>query len=239
MSTVHEPIHPGEILLEEFLDPLGISQYRLAQAIGVPPRRINEIVHGKRAISPDTALRLSRALGTSDGFWMNLQTATTLMYSSRRTAMSSTRSIPGRLTLPRRRGVGSSPGRPNTPGLGDPPASGGGFGGRCDRGTTTRRSPSRLHRSILGCFPGATVRSADHASRAVESGSLHWTYPAGRAKLLPCGQTMRCVPSAYFAPRQPLESSTRARVCLVRRAPVRRDMRRGEAADHSEAQRGH
>jgi addiction module HigA family antidote len=73
MDTVHAPIHPGEILLEEFLIPLGISQYRLAQAIGVPPRRINEIVHGKRAISPDTALRLSRALGTSDRFWMNLQ----------------------------------------------------------------------------------------------------------------------------------------------------------------------
>jgi len=59
MGTAHAPIHPGEILLEEFLVPLGISQYRLAQAIGVPPRRINEIVHGKRSISPDTALRLS------------------------------------------------------------------------------------------------------------------------------------------------------------------------------------
>jgi len=74
MNSVHEPIHPGEILLEEFLGPLGISQYRLAQAIGVAPRRINEIVHGKRAISPDTALRLSRALGTSERFWINLQT---------------------------------------------------------------------------------------------------------------------------------------------------------------------
>ncbi|HZA06005.1 MAG TPA: HigA family addiction module antitoxin [Propionibacteriaceae bacterium] len=74
MNAVHDPVHPGEILLEEFLAPLRISQYRLAQAIGVPPRRINEIVHGKRAISPDTALRLSRALGTSDRFWMNLQT---------------------------------------------------------------------------------------------------------------------------------------------------------------------
>jgi antitoxin HigA-1 len=73
MVTAHAPIHPGEILLEEFLSPLGISQYRLAHAISVPPRRINEIVHGKRAISPDTALRLSRALGTSDRFWMNLQ----------------------------------------------------------------------------------------------------------------------------------------------------------------------
>jgi addiction module HigA family antidote len=73
MGTTHAPIHPGDILLEEFLAPLAISQYRLAQAIGVPPRRINEIVHGKRSISPDTALRLSRALGTSDRFWMNLQ----------------------------------------------------------------------------------------------------------------------------------------------------------------------
>ena len=74
MTAAHEPIHPGEILLEEFLTPLGISQYRLAQAIAVPPRRINEIVHGKRGISPDTALRLARALGTTDRFWMNLQT---------------------------------------------------------------------------------------------------------------------------------------------------------------------
>jgi antitoxin HigA-1 len=74
MAQAHEPIHPGEILLEEFLNPMGITQYRLAQAISVPARRINEIVHGKRAISPDTALRLSRALGTSDRFWMNLQT---------------------------------------------------------------------------------------------------------------------------------------------------------------------
>jgi antitoxin HigA-1 len=74
MSAVHAPIHPGEILLVEFLVPLGISQYRLARAIDVPPRRINEIVHGKRSVSTDTALRLSRALGTSDLFWMNLQT---------------------------------------------------------------------------------------------------------------------------------------------------------------------
>jgi antitoxin HigA-1 len=73
MAIAHEPIHPGEILLEEFLNPMGITQYRLAQTISVPARRINEIVHGKRAISPDTALRLSRALGTSDRFWINLQ----------------------------------------------------------------------------------------------------------------------------------------------------------------------
>ena len=74
MSTAHAPIHPGEILLEEFLKPLGISQYRLAQTINVPARRINEIVHGKRGISPDTAARLARAFGTSDRFWTNLQT---------------------------------------------------------------------------------------------------------------------------------------------------------------------
>ena len=72
--TGYDPIHPGEILLEEFLAPLGVSQYRLAQVIDVPARRINEIVHGKRSITPDTALRLARALGTSDRFWMNLQT---------------------------------------------------------------------------------------------------------------------------------------------------------------------
>ena len=67
------PIHPGEILLEEFLKPMGISQYRLAKDISVPPRRINEIVQGKRAITPDTALRLSRYLGLSERFWVNLQ----------------------------------------------------------------------------------------------------------------------------------------------------------------------
>ena len=67
------PIHPGEILLEEFLKPMGISQYRLSKDIGVPPRRINEIVHQKRSISADTALRLSRYFGTSERFWMNLQ----------------------------------------------------------------------------------------------------------------------------------------------------------------------
>lgn len=67
------PIHPGEILLEEFLKPLGVSQYRLAKEISVPPRHINEIVLGKRAVSPDTALRLARYFGLSDRFWINLQ----------------------------------------------------------------------------------------------------------------------------------------------------------------------
>lgn len=66
-------VHPGEILLEEFLKPMGISQYRLAKSTGVPARRINEIVHGTRAISADTALRLARYFGTSPNFWMNLQ----------------------------------------------------------------------------------------------------------------------------------------------------------------------
>lgn len=68
------PIHPGEILLEEFLEPLEISQYRLAKDISVPPRRVNEIVLGKRAISADTALRLARYLSNSELFWLNLQT---------------------------------------------------------------------------------------------------------------------------------------------------------------------
>jgi antitoxin HigA-1 len=67
------PIHPGEILLEEFLKPMGISQYKLAKEISVPARRINEIVHGTRAISPDTALRLSRYFSLSERFWLNLQ----------------------------------------------------------------------------------------------------------------------------------------------------------------------
>ena len=68
------PIHPGEILLEEFLTPMGISQYRLAKDISVPPRRINEIVHRDRSITADTALRLGRYFGVSPQFWLNLQT---------------------------------------------------------------------------------------------------------------------------------------------------------------------
>jgi addiction module HigA family antidote len=68
------PIHPGEILEEEFLKPMGISQYRLAKDISVPPRRINEIVHGKRSITADTALRLGKYFGISAQFWLNLQT---------------------------------------------------------------------------------------------------------------------------------------------------------------------
>ncbi|MFQ5348551.1 MAG: HigA family addiction module antitoxin [Rhodothalassiaceae bacterium] len=67
------PVHPGEILAEEFLVPMGISQYRLAKSINVPPRRINEIVHGKRGITADTALRLGRFFGIDPQFWINLQ----------------------------------------------------------------------------------------------------------------------------------------------------------------------
>jgi addiction module HigA family antidote len=73
MAATISPIHPGEILLLDFLEPLGVTQHRLAVSIGVPPRRINEIVHGKRRISADTALRLARFFGTSERFWINLQ----------------------------------------------------------------------------------------------------------------------------------------------------------------------
>jgi addiction module HigA family antidote len=69
------PVHPGEVLAEDFLGPLGLTQYRLAKGLSVPARRINEIVHGKRAITADTALRLARFFSTSERFWLNLQTA--------------------------------------------------------------------------------------------------------------------------------------------------------------------
>ena len=75
MTASMDPIHPGEILLAEFLEPMGISQYRLAKDISVPPRRINEIVHGNRSVTADTALRLARYFRTSDRFWLNLQTS--------------------------------------------------------------------------------------------------------------------------------------------------------------------
>jgi antitoxin HigA-1 len=73
MATKLPPVHPGEVLLEEFLEPAGLSQYRLAKDVSVPPRRINEIVHGKRAVTADTALRLARYFGTTPRFWLNLQ----------------------------------------------------------------------------------------------------------------------------------------------------------------------
>ena len=72
-TTKLPPVHPGEILLAEFLEPRGLSQYRLAKDISVPPRRINEIAHGQRSVTADTALRLARYFGTSERFWLNLQ----------------------------------------------------------------------------------------------------------------------------------------------------------------------
>lgn len=73
MTAKMAPVHPGEVLLAEFLEPSGLSQYRLAKDTSVPPRRINEIVHGKRSVSADTALRLARYFGTTPMFWLNLQ----------------------------------------------------------------------------------------------------------------------------------------------------------------------
>lgn len=73
MAAKMSPIHPGEVLLADFLEPLGHSQYRLAHDVAVPPCRINEIVHGTRAITADTSLRLARYFGTTDRFWLNLQ----------------------------------------------------------------------------------------------------------------------------------------------------------------------
>jgi addiction module HigA family antidote len=87
-------VHPGEILLEEFLKPFGISQYRLAIDIRVPPRRINEIVHGLRSITADTALRLARYFGTSAAFWMNLQTRYDLEMQIDRSGSRIEREIP-------------------------------------------------------------------------------------------------------------------------------------------------
>lgn len=74
LEELYPPIHPGEILMEDFIEGFGITQNKLAVSIGVPPRRINEIVHGKRGITADTAIRLARYFGTSEEFWMNLQT---------------------------------------------------------------------------------------------------------------------------------------------------------------------
>ena len=72
-TKIFAPVHPGEILLKDFLEPMGVSQYRLAKSISVPPRRINEIVHGKRAITADTALRLGIFFDMEEQFWLNLQ----------------------------------------------------------------------------------------------------------------------------------------------------------------------
>lgn len=89
MPRTMSPIHPGEVLQEEFLGPLEVTQYRLAKGINVPPRRINEIVHGERAVSADTALRLARYFGTSPEFWLNLQ----LRYSLEVTADAIAREV--------------------------------------------------------------------------------------------------------------------------------------------------
>src|SRR5699024_5070512 len=72
-GKLYDPIHPGEVLLEDFLKPMGITQYRLAKTIGVPPRRINEIVHGTRRITTETGVRMSRALALSDSYWVTMQ----------------------------------------------------------------------------------------------------------------------------------------------------------------------
>lgn len=86
-------VHPGEILLEEFLKPLEISQNRLARSLAVPPRRVNEIVLGKRAITPDTALRLARFFGTTERFWLGLQTDYDLEEVTRRQGESVRRQV--------------------------------------------------------------------------------------------------------------------------------------------------
>ncbi|MBU0660819.1 HigA family addiction module antidote protein [Patescibacteria group bacterium] len=83
-TTYLQAIHPGEILLEEFLTPLDISQYRLAKDVDVPPRRINEIVHAKRSVSADTALRLAKYFGVSAEFWLNLQAQYDLAVQSKK-----------------------------------------------------------------------------------------------------------------------------------------------------------
>lgn len=93
MTKKISPIHPGEILQEEFLRPLNLSEYRLAKDISVPARRINEIVHGDRAITADTALRLGRFFGTSAQFWINLQSHYDLEIESDRLAKRLTREV--------------------------------------------------------------------------------------------------------------------------------------------------
>jgi addiction module HigA family antidote len=94
------PVHPGEVLLEEFLKPLAISQYRLATDIRVPPRRINEIVHGARSITADTALRLARYFGTSAALWMNLQARYDLEVQKDRLGSRLEREIPAPAASP-------------------------------------------------------------------------------------------------------------------------------------------
>ena len=85
-ENLHEPTHPGEVLMEDFIVGFGITQHKLAVSIGVPPRRINEIVHGKRAITADTALRLGRYFGVEPQFWLNLQSRYELELAEERVA---------------------------------------------------------------------------------------------------------------------------------------------------------
>ncbi len=94
-QSAFAPVHPGEILLEEFIKPLGITQYRLAKETEVPPRRINEIVQGQRSVTADTALRLAKFFGTSEMFWLNLQARYDLELQKRKIApiLSSVRSL--------------------------------------------------------------------------------------------------------------------------------------------------
>lgn len=83
VPTDREPTHPGEMLLEEFLEPMGLTQQELADAIRVPYQRVNEIVNGRRGVTPSTALRLGKFFGTSTGFWMNLQARWDLYHARR------------------------------------------------------------------------------------------------------------------------------------------------------------
>ncbi|MBM7815699.1 addiction module HigA family antidote [Brevibacterium paucivorans] len=85
-EKLYVPIHPGEVLMEDFIEGFGITQHKLAVSIGVPPRRINEIVHGKRAITADTALRLGRYFGVEPQFWLNLQSRYELELAQERVA---------------------------------------------------------------------------------------------------------------------------------------------------------
>ena len=89
-----KPVHPGEVLLEDFMKPLGLSQYRVAQDIGVTPLRISEIVRGKRAVSANTAMRLARYFGTSAGIWMRLQAQYDLEIAEREHGREITASVP-------------------------------------------------------------------------------------------------------------------------------------------------
>ncbi|KGF20707.1 HigA family addiction module antitoxin [Pseudoglutamicibacter albus] len=93
-EKLYEPIHPGEVLMEDFIEGFGITQHKLAVSIGVPPRRINEIVHGKRAITADTALRLGRYFGVEPQFWLNLQSRYELEMAQERVADQITKITP-------------------------------------------------------------------------------------------------------------------------------------------------